>query len=78
MMQHIDNVGAVGDLHRRGIRVAVYGDGFNAQTLTIQWRASLPNSSEPYSITLVAAGRSAVITNAVMTLMRSKKRWQRL
>lgn len=33
-MQHIDDVGAVGDLHRRGIGVAVYGDGFNAQTLT--------------------------------------------
>ena len=33
-VQHIDDVGAVGDLHRRGIGVAVYGDGFNAQTLT--------------------------------------------
>lgn len=33
-VQHIDDVGAVGDLHRRGIGVAVDGDSFNAQTLT--------------------------------------------
>lgn len=33
-MQHIDDMGAVGDLHRRGIGVAVDGDSFNAQTLT--------------------------------------------
>ena len=34
-------------------------------------------SPEPNSITLVAAGRSAV-PNTVITLIRSKKRWQRL
>ena len=70
-MQHIDDVGAVGDLHRRGIGVAVYGDGFNAQTLTFN-SDFLPNSPEPNSITLVAAGRSAV-PNTVITLIRSKK-----